>query len=1136
MALTPITERLRKAAFMRKTTAWVADGESGSRRLYVRRAVGSVPAFLAVEAVRATDAPVLCLAAGEDAAAYLHSDVGQIWEEAGASDLLHFPAESRTFYDPEQIADASHVIQRADVLQRLKDPFGGVVVTDLRALCDRVAAPEAVVEDVFAVRIGEEIPPESLVERLVGLGFVQEEFAGEPGELAQRGGIVDVYPFTGDYPVRIEFFGDEIDSIREFDPATQRSVSRLDQARIVPNFDRPGHRAERAATLLSYLPAETVVVLLGGDELVAGADGVVEEAAAAYAHYLAHRAEAERSVFEEETDHTFVPPEDRFLSASELGAALDPFRQLHIASAFSAPADLPVVDADARPQPPFNSSIKRLRARLDALRAEDADVYLLCDSNGQRSRLYDLLDMEEQAYDLTLTVESLHEGFEAPEVGLVVYTDHQIFNRYHRPTVRKRRPKGGISLRELRDLQPGDFVVHIDFGIGRFGGMEKIEVRGKQQEAVRVQYEGNDVLYVNVNALHKLHKYTGKEGHQPRLTRLGSGQWERIKARTKKKVKAIARDLIKLYAERKASPGYAFPEDTLWQRELEASFEYEDTPDQAAAAAAVKTDMEQPAPMDRLVCGDVGFGKTEVAVRAAFKAVQDGTQVAVLVPTTILADQHYETFSRRLKAYPVEVDVLSRFRSAAEQKETLKRVKAGQVDVLIGTHRIVSKDVEFKNLGLLIVDEEQRFGVKVKERLRKMRPNVDTLTLTATPIPRTLQFSLLGARDLSIINTPPPNRQPIVTEIHTFDRDLIRDAILYEVNRGGQVYFIHNRVKSIEEMAQMLRELVPNVRFRVGHGQMRSAQLERVMHDFIAHKFDVLVSTNIVESGLDVPNANTMVINHAERFGLADLHQLRGRVGRSDRKAFCYLLTPSVRGLTKEARQRLQAVEEFSDLGSGFNIAMRDLDIRGAGSLLGTQQSGFIADVGFETFHRILDEAVQELRTEEFGDLFDTDEAVPPAGDTTVDVDADALIPDRYVASRHERLSFYRRLSEATRTEDLDALRAELVDRFGPLPAAADHLLLAAELKLFGQALRLPRVRYKNERLFLEFPKNEDQYFYEHLFHPLLARLDALDHRFVLKDDRRKLRAIIQAVPDLPTARRLLERLAAPEMLADVAE
>ncbi|NQV72415.1 transcription-repair coupling factor, partial [bacterium] len=746
---------------------------------------------------------------------------------------------------------------------------------------------------------------------------------------------------------------------------------------------------------------------------------------------------------------------------------------------------------------------------------------------GQEGRLMELLEEDVLAGRASLRVESIHRGFEIPELKLALYTDHEIFDRYHRPSARKQKQRyGGLSLRELQHLTPGDFVVHIDYGVGRFAGLEQITVRDRKQEAVRLQYLNGDVLYVNVNALHKLHKFKGKEGHQPVLTKLGSGQWEKAKSRTKSKVKDIARDLIRLYAQRKHSDGHAFGPDTVWQQELEASFQFEDTPDQATAADAVKADMEQAVPMDRLVCGDVGFGKTEIAVRAAFKAVQGGKQAAILVPTTVLATQHFRSFKKRLSNFPIEVGVLSRFRTPAQIKETLANLAAGKTDIIIGTHRLISKDVIIKDLGLLVIDEEQRFGVAMKEKLRRLRVSVDTLTLTATPIPRTLQFSLMGARDLSIIATPPPNRQPINTEIHAFDKDLIRDALLVEINRGGQVFFIHNRVQSIDEIGDMLRMLVPNIRIQVAHGQMQGPALERVMMEFVEGKFDVLVSTNIIENGLDIANANTIIINRADHFGLAELHQLRGRVGRSDRKAFCYLLVPSIHGLTREAKQRLQAVEEFSDLGSGFHLAMRDLDIRGAGNMLGAEQSGVIAEVGFETYHRILDEAVDELRSEEFADLFDTPR-IPKSNETVIEVDEDALIPETYLTNRIERLNLYRKISDGTDQAILSEIREELTDRFGEPPLEVENLLASAELKLEGQRMRLPKIVFKNERLFLSMPNpDEDTWFYQNLFHPLLGVLSEMKNRYVLRESKGgRLRAIIQDVPTLGAAKELLEGL-----------
>ena len=1126
MSLQSIYQQLATTPFCEQVVAWCRDAAPETpMALPLKGTVGSIPAFVLYRLMQDGKAPLLCLLTDADAAAYLYSDLEQLHELP--ENLLLFPPTSQKPYDHEQIADPTPLIRRADVLQQLDDAFKGIVVTSVEALFELVPPPDTVQHETLTLAVGTEIAPQALVERLGGQGFERVEFVEQPGEMAWRGGILDVYPFAGDYPVRIEFFGDEIDSIREFEAQSQRSISRLTTARLVPNLERPSDANTCYSSLFDYLPDQVVVATFDEARLAEHANTLYGHAVDLYEHASnAH------------SDQAHPEPAARYLDGDVLTKTLTGYPRLlfgvftdtaavetfHETSLQRHATSLPQLDA--RPQPPFHGNIEQVRRQIADNALQQIDTIILCDSRGQESRLHDLLEEYIERKELRLRVESLHEGFEVPELGLAVYTDHQIFNRYHRPSTRKQRRQGGLSLRELKNLRPGDFVVHVDYGIGKFAGLQKITVREKQQEAVCLHYAGDDVLYVNVNALYKLHRYSGKEGHKPRLTKLGSGQWERTKARTKKRVKDIARDLIKLYARRKTSKGYAFEADSVWQQEMEASFEYEDTPDQATAAEAVKVDMQAGVPMDRLVCGDVGFGKTEVAIRAAFKAAQEGKQVAILVPTTVLARQHYETFRKRLNRFPICVEMLSRFRTAKEQKAIIKDLGKGTVDIIVGTHRLVSKDVQFKELGLLIIDEEQRFGVGVKERLRQLRVNVDTLTLTATPIPRTLQFSLLGARDLSIINTPPPNRQPILTEIHTFDKDLIRDAMLYELSRGGQVFFIHNRVQSIDEISAMLRELVPDVRMQVAHGQMKPAQLERVMMGFIDKKFDVLVSTSIIENGLDISNANTIIIHHAQRFGLAELHQLRGRVGRSDRKAFCYLLVPSIHALTREARQRLQAVEEFSDLGSGFNIAMRDLDIRGAGNLLGGEQSGFIAEVGFETYHKILDEAVQELRFEEFHDLF-KEAPAPRAGETTVDIDEDALIPEFYLSNHLERLSLYRRISEAETQEALAEVHAEMNDRFGPPPDDVDNLIRAAEIKLLGQALRLPKVQFKNQRLFLEMPTQDaDPYFYQQIFYPLLEKLNTLYQRFVIKETKsKKVQAIVQNVIDLASARSILEKL-----------
>ena len=1093
-------------------------------RLRLKGTVGSLPAFVLADLLdgpfgkKSADGVLVAILAESESAEYLRSDLEQT---LGSDDrVLFFPPTGHDPYDAEQLSDSLPLVQRADALGRLREGFRGIVVTSVEALADLVPPPETVAVETLTVAVGASVEPDALVERLTGQGFEIVEFVSAPGEMALRGGILDVYPFAGGYPVRLEFFGDEVDSVREFDPATQRSVSRLDAARLVPNLGEAGARGGTDApgvTPLAFLPADVPVALFDAARLGEAVRARFERAESAFDSLSG--------------DDRPAPPSARHLSEAAFEALLAGHPQIQFGT-FSGDAPEATLALGASPQQSYNGDVRRLRTDLDGRAGGTVETVVLCDSRSQRDRLFDLLGGDEDAErepNATLLLESLHEGFELPDAGLFVYTDHQIFNRYHRPTARKRaRAKGGLSLRDVQALRPGDFVVHVDYGIGKFAGLQTITVREQKQEAVRLLFAGTDELFVNLSALHKLHKYTGKEGHQPALTKLGSGAWDRLKARTKKRVKDIARDLIKIYAARKAAPGYAFHGDTTWQRELEASFEYEETVDQGAAIDAVKNDMQQATPMDRLVCGDVGFGKTEVAIRAAFKAVQDGKQVAVVVPTTVLARQHAETFQKRMGRFPVRIAQLSRFVPAPQQKETAKAIGEGKVDIVIGTQRVLSKDVVFKDLGLLVVDEEQRFGVGAKEKLRALRPDVDTLTLTATPIPRTLQFSLLGARDLSLIQTPPANRQPVVTEIHTFSKDLIRDALLYEVNRGGQVFFVHNRVKSIDAMSASIQSLLPDVRVRTAHGQMPPAELEKAMLDFMDKQFDVLVCTNIVESGLDVSNANTIVINHAERHGLADLHQLRGRVGRNDQKAFCYLLVPSVHTLTREARQRLQAVEEFSDLGAGFNLSMRDLDIRGAGDMLGAEQSGFIEDVGFETYHKILDEAVQELRRDEFSDVFEGHDAAPPAPEPTVEADGDVFIPADYVANPVERLNLYRRLADVTTDADADTFRAEIVDRFGPAPAEVETLLTLAAMRPLAQRLRLPRVAWKNDRLFLTVPDPaDDPYFHEHRFHGFLAALDASGLKYALKDTKAgRLQAIVQNVQTLRAAREALAALA----------
>jgi transcription-repair coupling factor (superfamily II helicase) len=942
-----------------------------------------------------------------------------------------------------------------------------IVVTHPMGLLTRLPAPDEVRKQAIPVKVGGAVSLTELRRSLADYGFGLKDFVEVNGEYAVRGGILDIFPFVGENPLRIEFVGDSAESIREFDPLSQRSIRELSIAVIVPDLfalGKIGNISEPPYCLPDFLNPDALVVV-DEPELVRA---VYNEAAVKLGR-----------------------PEKTF---AELETLLQLFPGLYIRSATGTVAE---VEFGAHPQPSFNTSVVLLRRSLAELQGKGFRVILTCDSSAEVARLKDLLDfaqptqIEQQATDelenVSIDVEAiqfsqhtLHQGFVFPASRLAVYTEHQIFNRLKRRG-RKHAPKfRGITDRELQQLQKGDYVVHADFGIGRFAGLSRILVGATEQEVVKVQYAEQDTLYVHLNYINRLQKYSSKEGHVPKLTRLGSPEWDRLKSRTKARVKDIARSLIQLYAQRKARSGYAFSADTPWQKELEASFLYEDTFDQAKATREVKQDMESSTPMDRLICGDVGFGKTEVAVRAAFKAVMDGKQVAILVPTTILAMQHFNTFLDRTARYGVRLQVLSRFQTRTEQLQILGELRSGATDIVIGTHRLLSKDVQIKNLGLLIIDEEHRFGVAAKEKLRQMRAEVDTLALTATPIPRTLHFSLMGARDLSIIATPPRNRLPILTEVTQWGDELIRDAVMREVQRGGQVYVVHDRIQNIDEITEGLKQILPGVRIAYGHGQMHTRELEDVMMRFLEKKIDVLVSTKIIESGLDIPNVNTIIINRADRFGMAELYQLRGRVGRSNLQAFGYLFTPPLSVLPTQTVKRIQALQEFNELGSGFNLAMRDLEIRGAGNLLGAEQSGFIESLGFETYTRVLEEAVQELKAEEFqGMLKEGVRRGERLGETVVEPEFEALIPGEYISGEMERLAVYRRLYGLTTFAQLDELEAELRDRFGKLPWQAENLLGVVRLRLWAARAGFKKVAISESIMQVEFPPESDAAFYE---------------------------------------------------------
>ncbi len=1042
--------------------------------------------------------PLLLIARDGETAEKLRDDLSLM---IGQEELLYFGG---------QPADDVHT------LRTLPGGKSAVAVTYAEMLRLQLPPPATVAEKSITLTAGTECSLSALRETIVGLGFERKEFVENSGDFALRGGILDVFPFVGENPIRLEFLGETIESIREFDPLSQRSIRELSIAVIVPNLLSPARPEEPARHfLLDYLPAESLI-LLDEPDLV-------------------------RAAYERAGEHG-----DRALrSYAELEALLALFPSIHFHSGGGRQGS---VDFGGRPQPSFNSSIARLRETLARLQSENYRLILACDSPAEVARLKELVGTvpqgeiagEETGGGMVLDISqiqfqhpALHSGFSLPAAGIALYTEHQVFNRLKRRGRRRPGKPRAITERELAQLQKGDFVVHEDFGIGRFAGLQRIQVSSVEQEVVKVVYAEKDTLYVNLNYIGRLQKYSSKEGHVPRLTRLGSPEWDRLKLRTKKRVKDIARDLIQLYARRKQSPGYGFHPDTPWQKELEASFLYDDTFDQARATLDVKHDMEEPVPMDRLVCGDVGFGKTEVAVRAAFKAVMDGRQVAVLVPTTILAVQHFNTFLDRVARYGVHVQVLSRFKPRKEQQQILAGLADGSVDVIIGTHRLLSKDVKIKNLGLLVVDEEHRFGVEAKETLRRLRAEVDTLALTATPIPRTLHFSLLGARDLSIIATPPKNRLPIITEITQWSPDLIREAVLKELHRGGQVYFVHDRIQTMEEIAERLRTILPGIRIAAGHGRMHAHELEKVMLDFLEKRVDVLLSTKIIESGLDIPNVNTILINRADRFGMAELYQLRGRVGRSNVQAYAYLLIPPLSVLPPVTIRRLQALQEFNELGSGFNLAMRDLEIRGAGNLLGAEQSGFIESLGFETYTRILEEAVQELKEEEFKNLLKEGERQREVlRETVVEPRFEALIPAEFIGAEMERLAIYRRLYTLTTPAQLDECAEEIRDRFGRFPPPLERLFGVVRLRLEASRAGFRKVGISESEMDLEFPPETDARFYEAgEFQEMMHTISTLKGRGVsLRQEKNRLRLHVRlqsfsSLPPLEAALSLLRSL-----------
>jgi len=946
------------------------------------------------------------------------------------------------------------------------------------------------------------------------------DFVYEPGQFSVRGGIVDIFSFSHDLPYRIEFFGDFIESIRTFDIETQLSVEQVKSFTIVPNVQSK-FLTEHNISLLEYIDSDTVIWLKD----VQFTFDIISDG-----YKKAKELWKALPDTDKEQNSTWIDPKFNFTDSKLLADQLRDFPLIEFGKQFFYTPN-ETISFDIKPQPSFNKDFNLLIHNVKKNEAEKITNFIFTDSSKQIERLYSIFDDIDKSVKFTPIHISLREGFIDQELKIACYTDHQIFDRYYKYKLKKGYSLSqAITLKELRELKPGDYITHIDHGIGKYAGLEKIEVNGKSQEMIRLVYADNDLLYVNINALNRISRYSGKEGAVPKMNKLGTDTWDKLKKTTKKKVKDIARDLIKLYAQRKAQKGMAFHPDTYLQNELEASFIYEDTPDQVKATADFKKDMEAAAPMDRLVCGDVGFGKTEIAIRAAFKAVSDSKQVAILVPTTILALQHYKTFSSRLKDFPCNIDYINRFKSSRQIKETLEKLAAGKIDIVIGTHRLVSKDVKFKDLGLLIIDEEQKFGVGVKEKLKHLRVNVDTLTLTATPIPRTLHFSLMGARDLSIISTPPPNRQPVQTELHVFNEKLIKEVVEFEINRGGQIFFIHNRVQDLPQLGAMIHKLVPKASIGIAHGQLEGDKLEDVMLQFVNGEKDVLIATTIIESGLDIPNANTIIINHAHMFGLSDLHQMRGRVGRSNKKAFCYLLSPPLSTLTNEARKRLIAIEEFSDLGSGFNVAMRDLDIRGSGNLLGAEQSGFIAEIGFEMYHKILDETIQELKDEEFQDLFTDDKPRPFVSFTQVDTDLEVLIPDDYVTNITERYNLYTDLSKLENESQLEQFARQLADRFGPIPKEVLELLNILRLQWLGKEIGFEKISFKKNTLKGFFiPNQQSPYFESEQFGRVLDFITSNPGLGNLREVKNTLRIAFENVHSVDQAIGILSEIAARE-------
>jgi transcription-repair coupling factor (superfamily II helicase) len=1048
----------------------------------------------------------VCIQNDAEDAGYFYNDLMQLMT---GKNVYFFPSAYHRHIKYGH-TDPANEILRTEALGLLQEASPScIIVSYPEAMAEKVLSKAVLKENTLTIHTGEQIDPVFVSEVLESYGFEQTDYVYEPGQYAIRGSIVDVFSFSGEYPFRIDFFGNEVETIRRFDVETQLSKDKPEEIRIIPEVSK---QSDPDSSLLDLLPENTCLLYRDMKWCTEHIRGLWNEMPVNRDREGFPDVEAMRKKLI--TAETFVNSTARFC-------------KLHFQGKKNA-----TVQFETSPQPLYMKNFDLVSESFKDYLSKGYALYLLTDSSRQAERIQDIFRDRGDHIPFTAVNHTLHEGFVDHTLKICMFTDHQIFGRFHKYNLKSDRVRSGkitLSLKELNQFSTGDYIVHIDHGIGYFGGLVRMDVNGKLQEAVKLIYKNNDIIFVSIHSLHKLSKYKGKDGEPPALNKLGTGAWEKIKDRTREKVKDIARDLIRLYAQRKNEKGFAFSPDSFMQDELEAGFIYEDTPDQLKATTEVKADMESSRPMDRLICGDVGFGKTEVSIRAAFKAVADNKQVAVLVPTTVLAFQHYQTFTERLRDFPCTIDYISRARSSGDIRKILERLKNGEVDILVGTHRLVSKDVVFKDLGLLVIDEEQKFGVSVKEKLRRMKTNVDTLTMTATPIPRTLQFSLMGARDLSNIHTPPPNRYPIQTEIERFNTDIIREAIEFEMSRNGQVFFIHNRIQNIYEIEALIRREIPDVRIVTGHGQMEPEKLEKVILDFVNYEYDVLISTTIIENGIDIPNANTIIINDAHRFGLSELHQLRGRVGRSNRKAFCYLLSPPLSTVTPESRRRLQAIGNFAELGSGIHIAMQDLDIRGAGNLLGAEQSGFIADLGYETYQKILEEAVDELKTGEFASLYAS--APDTSGrtfvrETFIESDLEILFPPTYIPNDSERVSIYRELDAIEDDDRLEAFISRLKDRFGAIPVQGMELIRIVQLRRLGKQAGFEKIMLKKGMMNLHLVKESDHPYYQSkTFGKLLSYIQKHAKNCILRDQSGKRSLIIKNIPDVQAACRCLTEI-----------